>query len=194
MYGYPFKSKLHSRYVYDWYNGKTAMGAVRYFRGYNRSSLCCPNILKYQFKTKPPFNISSKCCDKLKKEPFNTWRKLNNKPYLITGIRRAEGGQRITAKCIQITNNKLNHFNPLAIIDDQWIEWFIRKYNIELCALYNKPYNFKRTGCKGCPFNRYLDNELKILKQYFPSEYTQCELIWKPVYDEYRRINYRLKK
>lgn len=32
------------------------------------------------------------------------------------------------------------------------------------------------------------------MKKYFPEEYKQCELIWKPVYDEYRRIGYRLKK
>ena len=29
---------------------------------------------------------------------------------------------------------------------------------------------------------------------YMPNERKQCELIWKPVYEEYRRLNYRLKK
>lgn len=35
-----------------------------------------------------------------------------------------------------------------------------------------------------------------ILRVYFDTgiEYKQCEIIWKPVYDEYRRIGYRLKK
>ena len=27
-----------------------------------------------------------------------------------------------------------------------------------------------------------------------PNEAKQCEIIWKPVYDEYRRISFRLKK
>ena len=27
-----------------------------------------------------------------------------------------------------------------------------------------------------------------------PNERKQCEIIWKPIYDEYRRINYRLKR
>ena len=31
------------------------------------------------------------------------------------------------------------------------------------------------------------------MKQHLPNEYKQCEIIWKPVYDEYRRINFRLK-
>lgn len=36
--------------------------------------------------------------------------------------------------------------------------------------------------------------ELDTLEQFFPEERKQCELIWKPLYDEYRRIGYRLKQ
>jgi hypothetical protein len=32
------------------------------------------------------------------------------------------------------------------------------------------------------------------MARLMPVEERQCEIIWKPVYDEYRRINYRLKK
>ena len=32
------------------------------------------------------------------------------------------------------------------------------------------------------------------MKKYFPDERKQCELIWGPIYDEYRKIGYRLKK
>ena len=35
--------------------------------------------------------------------------------------------------------------------------------------------------------------EKDILEEYFPNERKQCENIWKHVYDEYRRIGYRLK-
>lgn len=28
----------------------------------------------------------------------------------------------------------------------------------------------------------------------FPNERKQCEIIWKPVYAEYRRLGYRLRK
>ena len=40
--------------------------------------------------------------------------------------------------------------------------------------------------------NKY-GEELDTLEKYFPNERKQCEIIWKPVYDEYRRIGYRLK-
>ena len=66
--------------------------------------------------------------------------------------------------------------------------------DIELCSLYYEPYNFVRTGCKGCPFSLNLQNDLETMERYFPAERKQCEIIWKPVYDEYRRLGYRLKK
>ncbi len=30
------------------------------------------------------------------------------------------------------------------------------------------------------------------MEDYLPAEKKQCEYLWKPVYDEYRRLNYRL--
>lgn len=65
---------------------------------------------------------------------------------------------------------------------------------MKICDIYKEPYNFIRTGCKGCPFAKDLQHELDILKKFFPTEYKQCEIIWEPVYKEYRRIGYRLRK
>lgn len=39
----------------------------------------------------------------------------------------------------------------------------------------------------------HLKKDLDILDFFFPAERKQCEIIWKPVYDEYRRIGYRLE-
>lgn len=80
---------------------------------------------------------------------------------------------------------------PLAL---EWVDWYIKSRGIRLCKLYYPPYNFKRTGCKGCPFNIELQAELDILAEFMPGERKQCETIWKPVYDEYRRLGYRLRK
>lgn len=79
-------------------------------------------------------------------------------------------------------------------ITKDWEEWFIKTYNIKICDIYKEPYNFPRTGCKGCPFAINIQNELDILEKYFPNERKQCEIIWEPVYNEYRRLGYRLKK
>ena len=40
---------------------------------------------------------------------------------------------------------------------------------------------------------RDLQNQLETMALYLPNEKAQCEYIWKPVYEEYRRIGYRLK-
>jgi len=195
-YGYPFKSKQHS-YILSIYQ-KSGIGlSVKRYLGIIESStkFRCPKSLMYQFS--PEFNIkcSSKCCMKLKKEPIHKWEKENNRFIAITGMRNSEGGERASIKGCILTDKsgKLTKFHPLIKVNNEWENWFIEKHNIKLCDLYYPPYNFKRTGCKGCPFSLDLQQQLDTMAIYLPTEKKQCEIIWKPVYDEYRRINYRLE-
>ena len=193
--GYPFKSKEHSFYLETYQRNKAYTKTVnRYlYPSEERKSFGCPQILRYQFTPDFDLKVSDKCCNELKKKPLKQWQKENNKPYSIVGLRQAEGGQRNNTKCLAFNGNKLKAFHPLAIVGDDFIEWFIEEHNVELSAVYYPPYNFKRTGCKGCPFALHLQEELDTLQEFFPNERKQCENIWQPVYDEYRRINYRLK-
>ena len=108
-------------------------------------------------------------------------------------MRKEEGGQRSNMNCIVTKNNEIVKFHPLSVVSEDWEEWFVNKYNIQLCELYYPPYNFKRTGCKGCPFALTLQEQLDVMEKLLPNERKQCEIIWKPVYEEYRRIGYRLK-
>ena len=191
--GYPFKSKEHSLYVSEYQRmGEKSGEYKRYmFPEEKRKRYGCPKILRYQFT--PDFNlkISKKCCDELKKKPLKKWMKENDKTFCITGMIREEGGSRNNISCINLKQKK---FNPLAPVTKAWEEWLISEYNIKICDIYKPPYNFERTGCKGCPFAIGIQHELDILDKYFPEERKQCEIIWKPVYDEYRRIGYRLKQ
>lgn len=195
--GYPFKSKEHS-HIWDVYsrNGMECKTVTSYLgeREVYGSRYQCPKILRYQFTDENSLKISDKCCVKLKEEPLDLWAKVNNKTCRILGIMTSEGGRRVTTKCIAFKNRgKILSFHPLAPVTKEWEDWLISEYNIEICDIYKDPYNFDRTGCKGCPFNINLQKELDILEKYFPGERKQCEAIWKPVYDEYRRIGYRLK-
>mgnify|MGYP002521532331 CR=1 FL=1 len=161
-------------------------------RTYITDERSCPVRLRYLFTSKTNVKISDECCNNMKEKPLRKWQKDNKKPYAIMGIMRDEGGRRSFAKCTVFSKGKLKSFSPLAVITKEWEEWFIKTYNIELCELYKEPYNFKRTGCKGCPFAVGLQDELEVLQKYFPNERKQCEYIWKPVYGEYRRLDYRL--
>lgn len=192
--GYPFKSKIHSRFV-ERYQKYGMMKSVKAYishewKGYNKQ---CPKKLMYQFTDEFALKVSHKCCVRMKENVLDAWAKENNKLIKILGIMIDEGGAREKAKCLAFVNNKLKSFQPLTPLTKEWEEWFVGKYNFDICDIYKPPYNFTRTGCKGCPFALGLQKELDTLEKFFPAERKQCEYIWKPVYEEYRRLNYRLK-
>ena len=194
--GYPFKSKLHAHCVdlYQKYGFEKNM--VKGYLGKRPEfwhSQQCPKKLRYQFTDENKLKISDMCCVRLKEDPLINWSKNNNKSIAIIGTMRDEGGRRGRSGCLQFYGKKLKQFKPLNPITKEWEDWFIKTYNIKICDIYNSPYNFQRTGCKGCPFALKLQHELNKIKKYFPNERKQCEIIWEPVYKEYRKLKYRLK-
>ena len=194
-YGYPFKSKEHSEYLGIYQrNGMTATPKRYVYPAESRKSFGCPKCLKYQFNEDFNIKVSDKCCEKMKEEPLKKWQIENNKPYKMLGLMREEGGRRNRSGCLAFTKNKLTAFQPLTVVTKEWENWFIEKYGIELSPIYLPPYNFERTGCKCCPMAINLQEQLDILEKYLPNERKQCEAIWKPIYEEYRRIGYRLRK
>ena len=139
--------------------------------------------------------MSDLCCFKLKKENAHKWENESGKTIALTGIRKEEGGMRILGGCTVFDDDgKLTKFHPLKVVDEEWENEFIERYNIKLCKLYYPPFNFKRTGCRGCPFALDLNEQLEVMARLLPNEEKACEMLWKPVYDEYRRIGYRLDK
>lgn len=198
-YGYPFKSKEYSQKLNQWHKGHRD---IKYVAEYlTRQSFGCPKILKYQFSDDFKLNISADCCKQLKKKPARKWEHENHRPIVMTGIRSGEKGQRSSIKGCILTDKKGNvtRFHPLIKVDENWENWFLEKLETSrgghiLCQLYYPPYNFQRTGCKGCPYALDLQGQLEIMELYLPNERKQCEMIWEPVYKEYRKIGYRLKK
>lgn len=161
----------------------------------------CPQMLRHLFTKDFSLHLSSNCCLKLKKEPAHKWSHQNNRPIVMTGMKQEEGGQRENIKGCVLTdkNGNVTKFHPLLVVDEQWENEFVTKLESErgghiLCELYYPPYNFRRSGCKGCPYAMDIQHQLDVMEQFMPNERKQCEMIWKPVYDEYRRLNYRLKK
>ena len=160
------------------------------------SILTCPDKLRYQFTTdfkNIGLKFSDKCCYKLKKEIAAKYEEESNRNIAMTGIRADEGGMRAINGCTIFNEGKLKKFHPLKVISDEWEKDFIKKEKLELCSLYNEPFNFDRTGCVACPYGLGLQEELERLYKYLPNEYYKAINIWKPVYDEYIRLGYRLK-
>lgn len=192
--GYPFKNKEHSLKVGEYQKGSRAKFILYYKEMTGKSKFACPKSLLYQYSDKFKIKLSDKCCYRLKKDIFHKYEKMNGKTIAMTGMLAEEGGQRANlTKCLITKNDKVVKFHPLLVCSTDWENYFIKKYNIQLCKLYYPPFNFARTGCKGCPFATDLQYELDVMSEFLPAERKQCETIWKPVYDEYRRIGYRLR-
>ena len=193
--GYPFKSKEHAKRVKQYQNSHIITEYLKEYLENKGTHFTCPAILHYQFTEECKLKISHLCCQELKKKPFHKWEKENGRAIAITGMVKKEGGARAQVQCV-ITDKEgnLTHFHPLAPVTEEWEKWYIQEKGIKLCKLYYPPYNFRRTGCKGCPFALDLQSQLDTMAMYFPAEKRQCEYIWKPVYEEYRRLGYRLRK
>ena len=192
--GYPFKSKEHSLKVGQYQKGSRTPSVIAYKEGTNgvHSRYNCPKSLLYQFDNSFNIKLSDRCCYELKKKPSHLYERERERTVCITAMQSSEGGQRANIGCISKRGGKMVRFHPLLKVDENWENWFIQKYNIKLCKLYYEPYNFKRTGCKGCPYSLDLQEQLETMEKYLPNERKQCEYIWQPIYDEYRRIGYRL--
>ena len=195
-YGYPFKSKQHSHNLMVYQHSGIGKSVQRYLGIIeSNTKFRCPKCLEYQFTPNFKIKCSDKCCQKLKKEPIHKWEKVSNRHIAITGMRNSEGGKRASIKGCILTDKdgNIKRFHPLIKVNDTWENWFVKEKQIKLCSLYLPPYNFIRTGCKLCPFSLDLQHQIEIMGKYFPNELKQGELIWKPVFDEYRRISFRLK-
>lgn len=168
----------------------------KYLSTERRGRYSCPERLKYQFTPEFDLKVSQKCCQRLKKEPFKKYVKEHGITLTLTGIRAGEGGireyQADKHGCVfRDKNGEIYRFNPLSPCSDEFCEWYIKTRNIELCELYSEPYNMKRTGCVGCPYNVNLRKDLDLMKEILPGEFKQACTIWKPVYEEMARTNYR---
>lgn len=193
--GYPFKSKEFAQKMYTYQRSGKCKTVTDYLgiTGNKAETFQCPPKLRVCFTDDFNLKVSDKCCKELKKKVSENWSKENNKPISITGITRGEGGVRKSkTSCTVFNENKLHKFHPLFPVSKDFVNNFVSEYKVELCSLYYSPYNFKRTGCKGCPFNMNLKKDLEILKKLLPNEYKQCQIIWGKVYKEYERLGYRL--
>lgn len=195
--GYPYKSKLHSELLERYQRtGADIMTVQKYLSNDVRGRYSCPKQLKYQFSSDFNLKVSAKCCLRLKKQPFKKYVKEHDISMTITGVRANEGGireyQAGTKGCVfKDKHGGIMRFNPLSPCTDEFMEWYINERNIELCELYYPPYDFRRTGCVGCPYNINVRKDLDMMKELMPAEYKQACIIWKPVYDEMARTNYR---
>ena len=193
--GYPFKSKQHSHNVAIYQRNGMTRTNEQYLGKAEKTKFLCPKALEYQFTPEFTLKLSDKCCYRLKKEVAAKWERENSRSICITGMRMAEGGYRnYQSNCTIFDGKNLKKFHPLKPCTDDFVETFLKETGHTICNLYKEPFNFKRTGCLGCPFNINLKAELTKLLEYSPNQAKAAYTIWKPIYDEYAKLNYRIDK
>lgn len=123
--GYPFKSKEFSQKMFTFQNSGKCKTVTDYLgeTGNKLKSFQCPEKLKVCFSSDFPFKVSDKCCKELKKKISERFSNENNKPIVITGMRKAEGGNRKSVQgCTIFNEGKLHKFHPLFPVNSNFID------------------------------------------------------------------------
>ena len=106
----------------------------------------------------------------------------NNIECMITGLRKSEGGIRsVKIKTCFDIGNDVASYRPLFWLSNDDESEYIKIFDIKNSDCYTK-YGMKRTGCAGCPYNRNLEKDLKVIEEHEPLLYIACNTIFKESY------------
>lgn len=137
-----------------------------------------------------PLNIkiSHVCCKYAKKNVAHKFITSGEYDLNITGIRRAEGGQRATTykNCFDEGIGGCDNYRPIFWYRNETKQKYDDHYKIKHSDCYEQ-YGLKRTGCAGCPFGREFEQELEVIKKYEPKLYKAVNNIFGKSYDYTRR-------
>lgn len=139
-------------------------------------------LKEFLIENPPTFPISQKCCTYSKKKTAERYNKENDIDISIMGIRAAEGGIRKVMYKSCFSSGDISTYRPIFWFTDEDKAEYCKFYNVRHSDCYSK-YGLTRTGCAGCPFGRYCDDERKVLRLYEPKLSKAVESIFKKSYD-----------
>lgn len=135
-----------------------------------------PYMKEFMVQNPPSFKISSKCCDYAKKKTSENFQKNKDYDLVCLGIRKAEGGIRVSHKTCFSEREGANFFFPVFWFRDEDKEEYCRHYGISHSRCYTE-YGLLRTGCFGCPFGKRFEEELASIKNHEPKLYVAANAI-----------------
>ena len=153
--------------------------------GYSQFNIAYNKYLKEFLITNPPtFMIDNKCCKYAKKDVSKYLLKKYPSDLLVLGIRKAEGGIRTVnyKTCFSDNGSDCDTFRPIFWYQSEDKKFYCDKFGITHSDCYTK-YGMHRTGCAGCPYNRYLGDDLHIMEQFEPKLYKAVNSIFKESYE-----------
>lgn len=166
--------------------------------GYSMFNINYNRFLKEFILQNPPeFNISNICCDYAKKKVNKKYSKENNIDLVITGVRQSEGGVRAARYKSCFDNKKdvgdVSMYRPLFWFRDEDEEIYTNLFGLKHSDCY-EIYGLKRTGCVGCPYNRWIMDELQVMENNEPKLAKAAKYVFKDAYDYTQRYRKFVKK
>lgn len=155
-------------------------------------------LKEFLIQNPPTFKISNKCCKYAKKDANETYLKNMGIELNCYGIRKSEGGHRLTiASCFSHCEDKAyDYFRPVFWLKDSDKSYYEQYFDIQHSDCY-KVWGMKRTGCCGCPYDRFLEKDLEIIQKYEPKLYKACTSIFGESYEytrKYREFQKMMKE
>jgi len=141
----------------------------------------------------PTFSVSPNCCNGAKKNVVKRYIKEEMKEHSVlevTGLRRAEGGQRATtySSCFSEKSEKREaHFRPIFYLTDAVKAEYEQLFDIKHSACY-ETYGLKRTGCACCPFGSRWEEELRAAEQHEPKLHKAAWGVFGDSYEYHRKF------
>lgn len=152
-------------------------------------------LKEFLIENPPCFKVSNKCCDYAKKKISKDIMLRGDYNLKIMGIRKSEGGIRSVKykSCFIENENSYDTYMPLFWYTNKDKLDYETHFNIEHSKCYLE-YGMARTGCAGCPYERKIEDELKIISQYEPKLYKAVNYIFGDSYEYTRRYREFRKK
>lgn len=146
-----------------------------------------PHLKEFMILNPPKFKISNKCCTYAKKMPAKKYLESNDFDLNCMGVRKSEGGIRSVRykNCYTSNVDGVDQYRPLFWYSDADKETYDKHYGITHSDCY-KVWGMDRTGCAGCPFGKYYEQELALVEKYEPKLHKAMLKIFGESY-EYRR-------
>jgi 3'-phosphoadenosine 5'-phosphosulfate sulfotransferase (PAPS reductase)/FAD synthetase len=177
----------------DWYFDRRGLSST----GKKKQTIAQRKYLREFMATTPPtFAISSRCCDFAKKNVAHAVNAEVDPDLEVTGMRRAEGGVRVSAykTCFTPPNdrNPIAQFRPLWFWTDADKATYKKWRGLRYSDCY-EVWGFERTGCVGCPCTVNCILQLEIAAEYEPNKVKAAYAVFGESY-KYRAQYNRFKK
>ena len=145
-------------------------------------------LKEFMIQNPPWFRISDCCCRDVKMRTVREMIRECRADLNVSGVRRAEGGQRAVAysDCYTGYNARCGEFRPLF----HWTMSDRMQYELRFGVVHSDcygAYGLKRTGCCGCPLGRDVPGELEATKTFERPLYERAKRVFSNSY-EYTRM------